>query len=41
MTESTLQIESPRLATFHALLLPAKLAAVYASFPFWRYLGIL
>ncbi|OHB25994.1 MAG: hypothetical protein A2X84_13975 [Desulfuromonadaceae bacterium GWC2_58_13] len=41
MTESTLQIESPRLALFHALLLLAKLAAIYASFPFWHYLGIL
>ncbi|MEJ2201855.1 MAG: anion permease, partial [Desulfuromonadaceae bacterium] len=41
LTESSLSVESSRLACFHALLLLAKLAAIYLSFPFWRYLGIL
>lgn len=41
MTEKTLPMDSPRLTLFHALLWPAKLLAIYASFPFWHYLGIL
>lgn len=41
MTEATLPKETRRLAVFHTLLSLAKLAAIYASFPFWRHLGIL
>lgn len=41
MTEATMPMDSPRLILFHALLWPAKLLAIYASFPFWHYLGIL
>ena len=41
MTEATMPMDSPRLTLFHALLWPAKLLAIYASFPFWHYLGVL
>jgi hypothetical protein len=33
--------ESPRLVMLHVLEFFMKLAAIYASFPFWRAQGIL
>jgi membrane-bound ClpP family serine protease len=37
----TISYSEARVQTFHALLIPCKLAAIYLSVPFWHHLGLL